>query len=248
MLGAFDAAARHIAVRRLAEGLLEQAGEMEGAEPHQLGQGGQRDLLMQMGFDIVVENASVTGRETRAGNRRIGLGTVDLRQAVCQHGDERVAIAFRMAAGILDLLLQRHRGGPQHLVEEEQARLEVDLLEAQLGIDQRAVGVEGDHHRAQQFARPLPAMEGMARRHEGDAAAIVMQGRFLDAVERGFAVLAHGALGDHQHMMRRDMAIFQSRKAAGLQGHRLNSTPTLGAASYQIVGGEPNRHGTSLCG
>jgi len=65
-LGALDAPAREIPVRRHAERLLERAGEMERAQPRFSSQGCERDLVGKMRVDVLRQLLLLPGGQPSA--------------------------------------------------------------------------------------------------------------------------------------------------------------------------------------
>ena len=131
-LGTLHAAAGNVAVRRLAEGLLEHVREMIGTEPDHVSKGAQRDVVTEVILNVLC-NALFLPRCQSTANFESRLKTaLELDQLMCDHQRESFGVGRSIVLPGLRLELQR--SVPKILVEEKQARPELNFREAQFRL------------------------------------------------------------------------------------------------------------------
>src|SRR5712671_3413848 len=145
---------RVISLRRHAEGTLERPGEMEGTEPRQFGEGGERDVVGDMLLDISGHPLLLPARKAATADRSAACSlTVDANELVRQHDAERFGILPLHRARVLDQQLELESGLPETAIVKEQARLEFDLAEPQRGIGERPARIDIEIRCTRQRAR-----------------------------------------------------------------------------------------------
>src|SRR5262249_3170366 len=112
-------------------------------------------------------------------------------------------------AAVLDLAFELDRRVPEAGIVEEQLRLERDLAEVELGIEQRTAGIDVEVGRARERARLLPATERPAGGHEGQLVIEVVPGGPRQALDESLAIAALTAIGCNQQMSRRAVYVFK---------------------------------------
>src|SRR5712671_5886993 len=118
---------RVISLRRHAEGTLERPGEMEGTEPRQFGEGGERDVAGDMLLDIGGHPILLPGRKAATIDRLAACSaTVDANELVRQHDAERFGVLPLPRARVLDQRIELEGGLPEVAIVKEQTRLELD--------------------------------------------------------------------------------------------------------------------------
>ena len=203
-LGLLDAQAAHVAVRRQAEGLLERPHEMKGAQPHDVGQRGQRNVVREVLLDVLRNLLLLPAGEPASNVLPFGSGAVvETQQLVHHHDAERLGILALIDTRILGLRLELGGCLPQVLVEEEQTRLELPFGKTQLGVDQWAAWIDVEVGDARQHPRLLPAEKPVAGGNEAQLPAEIVQGRRRQTFDQCLAVIPLRAFGHDQQMMGR---------------------------------------------
>src|SRR3984957_15021396 len=235
-LGALDAPAGEIAQRRHAEGLLEDAREVERAQLRDLGEARQQDILRQVLLDIFADARPLPGCEPAADiGLRVRRAAVEPQQLVCQQNAERLAILLlpgRTVGGMRRLELRGDR--PQVAVVEVQPRLELGFGETELGVEQGSTRVDVEIGHAREQARLLPAIQAVAARHEAQPAAEFASRRFRQTLDQRLAVVTLAALRHDQEMARGAQLKFVRLAPRHRDGVGRNSVPPRDVALRDI--------------
>src|SRR2546430_4162772 len=169
-LGLLDATGVVIAMGRHAERSLERPAEMICAQPNEARQGGERDMLGDVVFDIRGYDALLPAGEAAACRRfDAARASVAAPELVCQHHAERLAILSIFSA-VLDQ--GRHFDGcfPHRAVFEEQARRQGRARCTRAWSERRFGGIEIEIDNAAARTGLLPLAILMTRRYKGELA------------------------------------------------------------------------------
>src|ERR1700676_25131 len=178
LLGPLNSAMRVISVRRHFEGTLKRPREMVRAQPRQLGQGRERDVVGDMRFDVVGHPLLLPTRKATVIDRPVRCRiAVDTNQLMRQQDTEGFGVLPMRRPRVLDLRLELESGLPEIAIIEEQPRLEFDLAKPQVGIGKRPARINVEIGYARQRARPLRPLKDMPGRNEGQLLREIAQGR-----------------------------------------------------------------------
>src|SRR5580658_4499906 len=109
-----------IVMRRLVEGLLEGPREMSGAETHRFGERNDRQGLVEMRLDLLVDDALLPcGKAATVVRVRSEIGAVEPCQLRDQHDAQRLDVISVGDRATLDFPRQLFCGGPQREVFEK---------------------------------------------------------------------------------------------------------------------------------
>src|SRR6202022_4358486 len=232
LLGPFDSAVGVISVRRHAEGALERPGEMVRAQPRQLGEGREGnivgDILLDIGGHPLLLPARKAAKADRAAKCTL---TVDANEFVRQRDAERFGVLPLHRARVLDQRLELESGLPETAIVKEQARLEFDLAEPQRGIGERPARIDVEIGCTRQRARSLRSAEIMPGRNEGQLLREIAQGRPGQAFNKGLTVVALRELCSNEQMAGSPESIFERRAPRDLNRFHVQARPGLGMAS-----------------
>src|SRR5712664_2173629 len=162
---------------------------MVWAQPCQLGEGRERDVVGHTLLDIGGHPLFLPGRKAATIDRLTECSAaVDANELVRQHDAERLGV-LPGRARVIDLRLELESGLPEIAIVKEQARLELDLAEPQRGIDERPARIDVEIGCARQRARFLPSAKSMPGRYEGQLAREIAQGRPWQVLDKGLTVV-----------------------------------------------------------
>src|ERR1700730_4437173 len=169
MLGRFDSAARMISARRHSEGLLERPAEMERAQSRQFGEGREWNFVGDVLLDIGGHPLLLPARKAAATGGPPGCGvTIDANDFMRQRDAKHFAVLPGHRVRVLNQRLQLESGLPEIAIEEEQSRLEFDLLEPQRRIGKWPARIDVEIGGTRQCARFLPSAKVMPGRNKGE--------------------------------------------------------------------------------
>ena len=159
-------------MRRKAEGLLEGAAEVVGAQARELRESRKRYLLRQMLLDVRADDALLPGGQPALGVRSAPIGTPCGSRGSCASTAQRVEIGSGGAPAFHQSLELEHRA-PQHLILEEHPRGGAELL-SRHGLCFRSGGivprsVEIEEHDARRRPRAMPLEIAVTGGDEGRA-------------------------------------------------------------------------------
>src|SRR5262249_54393143 len=167
----FDPPGRQVAVRRLAEGLLERSQEMIPAQSREVGQRAQGNVLCEMLFNEIRDASALpSGKSAAIGTARCRTSTMKAQQLVGQHPAERFGIHAIARVNAADLSLELEDSLPKADILEQKSRLQIGLGKAAIGIDRYCVRIDVQADRMCQLAWLLPAEEPSSRRDEDQLA------------------------------------------------------------------------------
>src|SRR5260370_7761164 len=130
---------------------------MVRAQPRQLGEGRERDVIGNTFLDIRRHSLLLPTRKAATTDRPSeSSAIVDANEFVRQHDAECFGVLPVHRARVLDLRLKLENGLPETAIVKEQARLEFDLAEPQRGIDDRPPPPAVETHCPPQRSRFLP--------------------------------------------------------------------------------------------
>src|SRR5258708_21035509 len=231
LLGPLDSAIGVISVRRHPEGTLERPREMVWAEPRQISEGREQDIVGDMLLDIGGHPLLLPARKPATTNRPPTCTvTIDAYELVRQHDAERFGVLPVHRARVLDQRLELEGGLPEGAIVKKQPRLEFDLAEAQRGIGERPARIDVEISCARQRARFLRSAEIMSGRNEGQLAREIAQGRPGQAFNKGFTVVALCELCRNEQMAGRPESILERRVPDDLDRFHLQARPGRGMA------------------
>src|SRR5882757_2372272 len=204
---------------------------MEGTEPRQFGEGGERDVVGDMLLDISGHPLLLPARKAATIDRLAACSTtVDANQLVHQRDAERFGVLPVHRARVLDLRLQLESGLQEIAIVKEQARLELDLVEPQRGIGERPARIDVEPGCTRQRARSVPSADVMPGRDEGQLVREIAQGRPGQACNKGFTVVALPELWSNEQMAGRPETIFEWRVPHDLDRLHVQARPSCGMA------------------
>src|ERR1700682_496944 len=183
---------------------------MVRAQPRQLGEGSERDVVGNMLLDIGGHALLLPARKAATADRPAACSaTVDANEFVRQHHSERFGVLPGHRARVLDLRLDLESGLPEIAIVKEQARLELDLAEPQRGIGERPAWIDVEISRTRQRARSLRSVEIMSSRNEGQLVRKIAQGRPGQPFNKGLSVVALRELGHNEQLAGSAESIFE---------------------------------------
>src|ERR1700682_2848735 len=116
---------------------------MVRAQPRQLGEGSERDVVGNMLLDIGGHALLLPARKVATADRPAACSaTVDANEFVRQHDSERFGVLPGHRARVLDLRLELESGLPEIAIVKEQARLELALAQPPRRTGERAARLD----------------------------------------------------------------------------------------------------------
>src|SRR3954447_4419297 len=190
-----------ISARRHSEGLLERPAEMERAQSRQSGEGRERDVVGDVLLDIGGHPLLLPARKAAAPGGPSGRSvTIDANDFMRQGDAKHFAVLPGHRVRVRNQRLQLESGLPEIAIEEEQSRLEFDLLEAQRRIDEWPAGIDVEIGGTRQCARFLPSAEVMPGRNKGELTCEIAKRRPRQTFNKGLAVVALGDFSGNEQM------------------------------------------------
>src|SRR5258707_3909491 len=207
---------------------------MVWAQPCQLGEGRERDVVGHTLLDIGGHPLFLPGRKAATIDRLTECSAaVDANELVRQHDAERLGV-LPGRARVFDLRLELESGLPEIAIVKEQARLELDLAEPQRGIGERPARIDIEIRCTRQRARFMPSAEVMPGRNEDQLAREIAQGRPGQAFNKGLTVVALPKLWNNEQMAGSPKTIFEWRVLRDLNRFHVEARPGRGIASEDL--------------
>src|SRR5712671_627706 len=224
-------------VRRDAERFLERPTKVVGTQSDELGEGGERDLLRQMLFDMRNDGTLLPGRETAPGRQPRAAGTrIEPHELVRQDSAERFAIEPVAGLRAIDHRLQLGRYVPDRRVLEEQPWGKRYGTTCRIRSDRKRRRIEIKMCSTDQTARLLPIIVFMTGRHEDELPLVVSQRGPRQALDEGEPVAALARFEHNEHVDRSSEATLDSGMLRDMHNLRRHAIPVHGVPPYGFCG------------